>query len=910
MQKRTFNKFLALGFPTDLINKIGIKSLTVSGLQNQSKQALEKAGFSKEEVALIREKVNRAPIAVDTIANILAKSGGICAICADGYDGRPYQIHHMEEYHITQDHSESNLMLLCPTHHVIVHKEAMSLAEQYTFKRKWEHLWEIALFYNKNGVSFPFGTFVYIDYEQQGNITEIFSFGSPSPFISATLSRGAFAQKATETLQSSSCLIIAGSSGSGKTTLALGIAGMQSDRKTFKAFIDDTNLQQSIHKIFYFLSQTVGKITLIVDDANSIMNSAQIEELLKAATSSRWIIIINTRNDFAGDSNIEQHFLNSVVFLDWPRLKGSVIVNILENEHHIVQYLKEHKLDGSDHDQIGFSEFTRPLKNVVHQFANTAGTVWEFIFLLGGGIDKATDLQHELKAYDRFDILFFYIAMKHISTFERGVSIDELLLLYRYNSVLKGKGVPEKGWLEDQLSRLCSKRMLKMERGRYKTVHRQFARKYISSFYPYHREISGELLDMIFKDSTLIREIANLWSWLRGTEVGSYLRNWYNPEVTSWAAIVRAASIDDIQTLGGIADMMHTVHPKFRDGVIADSLRGIEDIIAAQINKSDFRSLSAIGKIVTLIRYHATEIFGNLLPLIDKMHFIGMVKNAEPYQFDSLGFLFYGIYESNPEWIREVREDLNYEDFQRIVGKLNRGDISSLMEVVSFFRNGLSFRKSHLEFVVDTIKKLLKDCPLEEMDIPLLNTGLFELNFYDHHLEDILSVLDIRSLAIQLQQATPRHWKKISALGELTRKSGSRVIKQIVMAIDGDILIENIKRYYEGSQYEFRILIYFLAYGNTDTRNWYSTALEPLVDNYYRNLGTKKDYSSILEAYSCLSKEKAEVIAERYGRTDQIDKTDIREDKDYAKQDKIIKEYIQQLDQTGEDYELSIFGTL
>ena len=100
MRKDSERKLISLGFDTDLIKKIDHKSLTLSGLRGQSKEALTKNGFTDEETKLILEKINRKEIDDAVINNILSKSGEICCFCNDGNNARPFQIHHIKEYHI------------------------------------------------------------------------------------------------------------------------------------------------------------------------------------------------------------------------------------------------------------------------------------------------------------------------------------------------------------------------------------------------------------------------------------------------------------------------------------------------------------------------------------------------------------------------------------------------------------------------------------------------------------------------------------------------------------------------------------------------------------------------------------------------------------------------------------------
>jgi energy-coupling factor transporter ATP-binding protein EcfA2 len=899
MHKKTYNTFLALGFPSDLIYKIGTMSMTVSGLKDQTVTALIKSGFSDTEAKFIHGKINRKPIKIEVVQQLLDKSGGVCVFCADGNSIRPYQIHHIQEYHTTQDNSEDNLLLVCPTHHVNIHRNKIKKEEQLSVKRKWEYLWEIAVRYRSSGTVFPFSSFEFIDYKRESEITEIFSLGSPSPAVSTFLCKGNFASEAAEILQNSGKLILAGSSGSGKTTMALGIAGIFKERSTFRAITNIGDSIQSLQNILYFLSEAVHDVTLIVDDANAVLQPAHIELLLSSASASKWIIIINTRNDFVGNSNLEQHFFGSVLHLDWDRLKESVKESILTNEVLIVEYLRDQKINDHFNDQIGFSDHSLSLKKAVNAYLKTADTVWQFIFLLGGGISTASKLQFELRDNDRFDIVFFYIAMKQISSFEIGRSIEELLELYNINNTLSAKGVPEKQWLTEQLEELCIKRVLKKERGRYRTIHRQFGRKYIENFYILNPLEAEDLLDMVFKKTMLAKEIIVLLSWLRLTKVSPYLKKWYNPRVTSWSDLIDNACDEDLEVIGLFAEYMHIINPKIPQKVILDAFKTKIGKIAQLINLGKSGTIRWFYEIVLFLHYHANDLLSELIISVDKDIMIGLIKDAEPHHFFYLDSLFYKINLSNEKWIITVAKELSFADLKSTALKVTRGDVDTFFEILSFYRNYVfNFHKRHLRYSVDVMKKILEGSTIEEMNIPIFPKGLYELMYYESYKAEILSILDIETIATQLQSGTPRHWKKAATLNILLNSTESDVIRNIVDTIDSNLLIQNIKRYYKENLYEFRVLIYLLNCASTDVKGFYAEHLHPLVEDFYGNLVGKEDHSDVLRAYSTLDIIRARQVAEKY-------KLKMPSVERIKKSASLIKK-IENLENSGKDYKLDV----
>ena len=103
---------------------------------------------------------------------VIEEADEVCCFCSDGNSARPYQIHHAEDYARTQDNSEDNLILVCPTRHQSVPKH-LSADEQKAVRLKWHNVVEIARAYRKRGLDFPFGLFVAMDYGLQPHPEEL-----------------------------------------------------------------------------------------------------------------------------------------------------------------------------------------------------------------------------------------------------------------------------------------------------------------------------------------------------------------------------------------------------------------------------------------------------------------------------------------------------------------------------------------------------------------------------------------------------------------------------------------------------------------------------------------------------------------------------------------------------------------
>ncbi|HWQ93483.1 MAG TPA: HNH endonuclease signature motif containing protein, partial [Clostridia bacterium] len=129
MHVKTRNALLGYGLASDLIEKIGDRGHTLTELRALSRQKLL-GQYTSEEVDQIKARIERLPIAEEVIDLVMAKAGGSCCYCEDGNNSRPFQIHHINPFSETQDNSEDNLLLVCPTHHATIHANKIRSPEQ------------------------------------------------------------------------------------------------------------------------------------------------------------------------------------------------------------------------------------------------------------------------------------------------------------------------------------------------------------------------------------------------------------------------------------------------------------------------------------------------------------------------------------------------------------------------------------------------------------------------------------------------------------------------------------------------------------------------------------------------------------------------------------------------------------
>ncbi|GHT12540.1 hypothetical protein AGMMS4956_07320 [Bacteroidia bacterium] len=123
-ENKTFNALIARGFDSNLANILIGKGYTVIKLQNEKEDTLKELGIDEKLITVLFEK--RPPIPEETVNKLLYESKRTCCICRD--NSKSIIIHHIEEWYISHNHNEENLVILCLQHHDEAHtKRKLSL---------------------------------------------------------------------------------------------------------------------------------------------------------------------------------------------------------------------------------------------------------------------------------------------------------------------------------------------------------------------------------------------------------------------------------------------------------------------------------------------------------------------------------------------------------------------------------------------------------------------------------------------------------------------------------------------------------------------------------------------------------------------------------------------------------------
>jgi ABC-type oligopeptide transport system ATPase subunit len=858
MRKDSEKRFLKLGFDTDLIKKIELNGLTLSSLKPMSKRALLRAGFTNEEKDLIYIKTKRDAITSEVLDAILLKSGEVCCYCSDGISTRPFHIHHIDEYYVSRNNDEDNLVLVCPNDHSNIHAKKIIIEEQKSVKEAWENLWGIAQKYKAKGIVFPFGAFEIVDYSVKGDITDIFSFSSPKGSVCLHLTNGDLSEQCLKTIEKENILILAGGSGSGKTTLAKGVAGQIKDATVFKYVVSDKSSIEIAKEIVQFITLAQKKLVLIIDDANTKLKTEQIESIIQFATEEQKIIVVNTRNSFFSEGNLEQHFPNCVEYISWPVIRGEVIRAILKSETKIISYLDENGLNDLSGDKIGYGVLDRRLNRVAEKYAKSTDSVWQFIYMLGGGLTAISKIYDELHAEERFDLIVLYISIKQIAKVEDGSDIDEIVKLYKRNSILKKNAAPAKEWLKDKLNELCNKRILVKSRGRYKTVHREFSKSFIDTAYLSNKSDTSELLDEVFKDFRNAKEIMILWSWLRIGQASDYTKRWSaSLSMDQWKNLTDETIKHGLAILSVLARHLHSTtlskHSKIANEVFKDRA----DEIAGLIDKGEENTLYYFNEMGATLKYHCREVIKVIMNKIDSDKFAALVKDSDIEAFHYLSWLFDMISTGHLEWVVNFQGKFNFADFQKIIETNEKGKINSIYELISFYRRYIgNIKKSEFDYLIDMISLQIKRCSLHEIQFPeIFISGLPELIFYETKINQIMDSIDTCRFKKDFEEATPRYWGSLLSLSMLGRYAENSFSHDFVDGLDLKKIVNNIRKHYETNLHEFRVILFQLAYGSDVTKKKYAKALQPMVEHAILKFTEKQDHERILEAFCNLDKE-------------------------------------------------------
>src|SRR5579863_3170403 len=125
-------KLLAIGIDSQTASRLAESGWTTTKLRKATAAKLEELGVSEE----VRQSLGRPAIPHDLLAKVLHNSKRTCCVCRN--PDLPIIVHHLEEWHVSRDHSEHNLAVLCLNDHGKAHTTG-TLSQNLTAKMILEH---------------------------------------------------------------------------------------------------------------------------------------------------------------------------------------------------------------------------------------------------------------------------------------------------------------------------------------------------------------------------------------------------------------------------------------------------------------------------------------------------------------------------------------------------------------------------------------------------------------------------------------------------------------------------------------------------------------------------------------------------------------------------------------------------
>lgn len=137
---RTIAALIARKVDSVLAEKLASAGLTLSILKQENQSALLGLGLTQESADFILAG-SRPAIPLNTVRQILFKNRYVCCVCRE--PGNPIILHHIDPWHKSKSHADSNLAVLCLNHHNAAHSTS-SLSLNLTgdkikdSKSRWE----------------------------------------------------------------------------------------------------------------------------------------------------------------------------------------------------------------------------------------------------------------------------------------------------------------------------------------------------------------------------------------------------------------------------------------------------------------------------------------------------------------------------------------------------------------------------------------------------------------------------------------------------------------------------------------------------------------------------------------------------------------------------------------------------
>lgn len=832
MHKRTFKSLLARGFDTEFIQKIASNNHTIQALGSLSREALL-ATYNGVEIDLIFERIKRKPIPDSTVEGVISAADGVCCFCADGDQSRPYQLHHIVEYSISQDNSETNLMLICPTHHQSAPKQ-FTPDEQKEVRGKWHAIAAIAKAYRAEGIDFPIGSFVGLDYSARPNPTELIDRYAPSSATALDASRNFLTATAVKRLAADNFLIIAGESGDGKTTFSTGIAGHLWERGSLVLACRHAESSSSaLHEVLKFLSAVDRDCVLLLDDANRQFSEEDLGQIQRVACPTARVIATWTR-EHGYSERFERHLPNYLL-IDWGQLKPHVIKYLLAHETVIAPSIR--KRQGTHEiNKVGLGFMDERLANYLNRYASTAKTVNEYLLMVRGGDEVVAREINILADNDRADVPVLYAALEQIAGFERPVSPQEVA--QHCGGRKEGSRLPiiTPQWVESVFEAQRKRGLMQKMRDSYTTIHRDWAARLIGQAFSSDRtkfeieKLIGANVDLASPEaSRLIR----LWSWLRWQpHSGPYMRSLLAAQSdTDWIAAVGQACLNGLEMVCLLADQMHQLFQHMHwFNTVASAFGAHERRLSRLVRSATLKDWYFLSRLAFTLKAASPNLAARIWESWDPTSAATVIADTRPDQYEWLEWTIAAIKERSPAWTDEVGRAFDWERMSRQLSLTRPGDLQSVFQCKDIlFRLGIPVRRSMVRRMGEVLGKVLGECRLSELRVGFAPAWDPTWWFFSEDIKIERESVSTKRLADDLSTGVPREWRVFTELTSFNVPRLSRFCRSVVDQVPLGKLVENVKRHASGHEYELRCLLWSLTLDNLGRRKEVATQLYPEV---------------------------------------------------------------------------------
>jgi hypothetical protein len=819
LHTRTYKTALGLGFDTYLIRKIDLNDHTVETLRSLSSKALA-AHYDESEVQLIRERIRRTAIPIQTVDAVLEASDGVCCFCRDGISNRPFQIHHAVEYSKTQDHSLDNLILLCPNHHQTIPKK-LSSEEQKRVRNEWWAIVSLVRAYRLKGISFPFGSFTALDYTSQPDPVTLIEGFRPSNATAFDTARNPFADRVCQRLRKSAFLAIAGQSGSGKSTFARGIAG-HFFSLGYQAFLFQPPKVNAVGEVLTFLSTADRDCVLLLDDVNLYLTESDIATV-QATCRLEALVICTWTREAVEAASLERH-LPDWLLIDWEQLRPGVHEYLLR--HEIVLASAIGKRQGKDAiRRVGLGHMDERLKTYLNRFESKARSVSEFLFLLRGGEEIVARELDVLIDAGRSDIPVLYAALEQIAGFERMVTAEEVV--NKGNSLVEiSQTAPMTGvWVTEVFRSQTARGRMQEARGQFTTIHRDWAARLLDRALASER-ISGDanrLLSPVFNFSESDPErLMRLWSWF-----------WYLPtagkwerkilaekDADDWTILVGRAAAHSLSILCFLADRMHLLfqHPGWAT-IVASAFESHEAEIRSLLRTATSKDWPSLKSLAWAIGYANPSLASRGWSGLDPLATGALIESTHPDYYESLSCFLASAKEHCPAWITNVGRALDVDLMLKRLQDVSQGDAESVFTTMEILRRlAVPIRRSTIRRIAEAFGKALRQCPLGSIHVGFPPFWDPTWLVFNDDLAKSLAGIDDTVLARELSVASPREWRIYSDFTMFAVPAVANVERKTIDQVDPVVLAQTVARTAEGHEYELRCLLWSLSRGTERVR--------------------------------------------------------------------------------------------